>query len=302
MNSPKIVFFGTSQFAVPVLEKLTEKNYKIVRVVARPDKPAGRKQKITPPPIKETAAKLNFPLSQPEKASSIKSEISELSPDIIIVAAYGQILPNNILNTPAYGSLNLHPSLLPKHRGPSPIQTAILKGDEKTGLTIIKMDEEMDHGPIVCQKEMDILPNDNYQTLEKKLSQLAANCLTEVIPQYISGKIKPKKQNEKEATYTKMLRKEDGQINWQKPAQEIERKTRAFSLWPGTWTYLNNKRVKIISAKVIKAKKDIDKNELIFPAGKDFLLLEVVQPAGKKPMSGQEFLRGNQQLKENIST
>ncbi len=186
------------------------------------------------------------------------------------------------------GCLNLHPSLLPKYRGPSPIQTAILNGDEKTGLTIMLMDEKMDQGPIISQKEMTISPEEIGQTLEKKLAQLAADFLMEILPQYIEGKIQPQAQDETKATYTKILSREDGQIDWKKTAQEIERKIRAFSPWPGTWTYFNNQRTKILKAKAIDKKQ-----EAALPTGKGFLLLEIVQPAGKKPMTGREYFHGH---------
>ena len=166
--NPKIIFIGTSQFAVPTLEKLIKENYQIVLVITAPDKPVGRQQEITPPPIKEKALKYKLPTLQPEKIAEISSKISDLSPDLIVVTAYGQIIPKNILDIPRLGCLNLHPSLLPKHRGPSPIQTAILNNDKTTGLTIILMDEKMDHGPIISQEEIDLAINETHQTLEKK--------------------------------------------------------------------------------------------------------------------------------------
>jgi methionyl-tRNA formyltransferase len=286
--NPKIIFIGTSQFAVPILEKLVKNDYDISTVITAPDKPVGRKQEIIPPPVKQTALKYKLSVLQPEKISTISDRIFQLKPDLIIVAAYGQIIPKEIIDIPQLGALNLHPSLLPKYRGPSPIQTAILNGDKITGLTIMLMDEKMDRGPILAQKEIPIAPDDNYQTLEEKLAQLAADYLIEILPQYIKGEIKPKPQDENQASYTKILTRQDGRINWNKNAQEIERMVRAFCPWPGTWTEFNNKRVKILKAKV--ADKE---NKATVKTGNGYLFLELVQPAGKKPMTGQEFFKGH---------
>ena len=270
MKKEKIIFIGTSQFAVPALKSLIENKYNLIYVITRPDKP-------TPSPIKQTALEYNIKILQPEKISDIASKILDLKPDLIITAAYGQIIPKDILNTPKFNSLNLHPSLLPKYRGPSPIQTAILNNDKTTGITIMLMDEKMDHGPIISQIEIKINDQFNYQTLEKKLSQEAADLLIKTLPQYFQNKIKPKPQKEEKASYTKILTRQDGKINWQQTAQEIERKIRAFYPWPGTWTELNGKRIKILKAKI---------------TNQGFLKLEIVQPAGKKPMTGQEFFKG----------
>jgi methionyl-tRNA formyltransferase len=286
--NPKIIFIGTSWFAVPALENLVKNDYQILAVVTAPDKPAGRKQELTPPPVKEIALNYNLSVLQPEKISEAKKQISELNPDLIIVAAYRQIIPKDILDIPRFGSLNLHPSLLPKYRGPSPIQTAILNNDQTTGLTIILMDEKMDHGPIITQEKIDISPDDTYQTLEEKLAQLASDSLIKILPQYIQEEIKPKPQDENKASYTKILTRQDGKIDWDKSAQEIERMVRAFSPWPGTWTEFNDKRVKILKAKVVDKE-----SKATIKTGDGYLFLELVQPAGKKPMTGEEFFRGH---------
>lgn len=296
MTNSKIVFIGTSQFAVPILENLIKNKHNIIKVITAPDKPTGRQQEITPSPIKQIAFKYKLPLSQPEKIAEIKSEISAGQPDLTVLAAYGKIIPKDILEIPKFGCLNLHPSLLPKYRGPSPMQTAIFNGEQETGITIIKMDEKIDHGPIIAQKKMKISSDDSYQTLEKKLAQLAANFLIEILPQYFQNKIKPQPQDESQASYTKILTRQDGQIDWQQSAQTIARKIRAFYPWPGTWTNFNGLRVKILKA------KDVDKKqEATLPTGKGFLLLELVQPAGKKSMTGQEFFRGHPKAKATSS-
>ncbi len=284
----KIIFIGTGQFAVPTLENLIKNKYNIIKVITAPDKPAGRKQELTASPVKETALRYKLPLSQPEKIIEAESETSMAKPDLIVLAAYGKIIPQDILDIPRFGCLNLHPSLLPRYRGPSPIQTAILNGDKKTGLTIMLMDEKIDHGPIIAQKELEIMTDDDSQILEKKLAQLAASFLIEILPDYLQGEIEPRPQDESQASYTKILTKRDGQINWQQSAKQIARQVRAFYLWPGAWTEFNGLRVKILKAKAVKQEQ-----AATLPTGQGFLFLEMVQPAGKKPMTGQDFFRGH---------
>ena len=286
-NNHKIIFIGVSEFGVPILESLVDNKYNIVSVITFPDKPIGRKKEIDFTPIKKTAQEYNLPVLQPEKISEIEYDIKKLQPDLFIVASYGKIIPKKILDIPFLGCLNIHPSLLPKYRGPSPIQTAILNGDKKTGITIMLMDEKIDHGPILFQEEMDINLDDNYKDLEKKLSQRSGLILVNILPQYFNNKIKAKKQNESEATYTKILSREQGEIDFKKSAQEIERKIKAFYPWPGTWFFLNKKRIKII-----KAKATDKKEKTSLKTGRSFLSLEIVQPEGKKPMTGEEFFRG----------
>jgi len=303
MINPKIIFTGSGRFAVPILENLIKNKYDIIKVITAPDKPAGRKQELAASPIKKTALKYKLPLSQPEKTITSQPEISGAEPDLIISADYGKIIPKHILDIPRFGCLNLHPSLLPEYRGPSPIQTAILNGESKTGLTIILMDEKIDHGPIVGQREIAIMTDDDSQTLEKKLAQLAASFLIEILPGYLQGEIKPRRQDENQASYTKILTKEDGRIDWRQSAEQIARQVRAFYPWPGAWTEFDGLRVKILKAKAVESPTDPedkslrDKNQFTLPAKRGYLLLEIVQPAGKKPMTGQEFLRGRPHLK-----
>jgi len=258
----KIIFIGTSSFALPALENLIEE-YQILAVVTAPDKP-------DPSPVKQIALKYNLAIIQLE-------EIPQFESDLIITASYGQIIPQTILDIPKKGSINLHPSLLPKYRGPSPIQTAILNGDKTTGLTIIKMDNKIDHGPIIAQQEAKIDSDDTYQSLENKLAEQAGKMLIEILPRYFKNKIKPKIQDESKTSYTKILTRADGKINLEQDPFEIERKVRAFYPWPGVWTELNGLRVKIIKVKVRQGR----------------LSLELVQPAGKKIMTGEEFYRGH---------
>jgi len=267
----KIVFLGTPEFGAIILEGLIKNNCKPILVITVPDKPVGRKQILTPPPVKLMAQKYNIPIAQPEKIKEFKEG------NLVICAAYGKVLAKEILETPRYGCLNVHPSLLPKYRGPSPIQTAILNGDKETGVTIILIDEKMDHGPIIAQRKWKISAKTNSEELSKKLAKLGAELLIETIPKWLKGEIKAEAQNESKATYTKILKKEDGKINWKKSAQEIERQIRAFHPWPGSFTFWKGKRIKILEADVLKNNK---------------LTIKKLQPEGKKPMTAEDFKRG----------
>ena len=306
----KIAFLGTPEFAVPILEKLIQSRYKPIAVFCAPDKPVGRKQILTPPPIKVIAQKNNIPIYQPENVTDFKLQITSLNPDLIICAAYSLILPKEVLAVPKFGYLNIHPSLLPKYRGPSPIQYAILSGDKETGVTIIKMNEKIDAGPILKNQRLNI-KNQRYTTpkLSEKLSEMGANLLLEILPDWITGKIKPEPQDESKATYTKIIKKEDGLINWQRSAQEIERQFRAFTPWPGAYTRIMNNKSRIMNLKITEAavSKD-DKNKkpgeifltddekLAIRAGDGCLLLEKLQIEGGKPMTAQDFLRGHREI------
>jgi len=302
-NKVKIIFIGTPEFGAIVLEKLIKGGYPPVLVVTAPDKPVGRKQILTPSPVKALAQKYKMPLLQSEKIVDTKYQIQNTKPDLIILAAYGEILPKEILEVPQYSCLNVHPSLLPRWRGPSPIQFAILEDDDKTGVTIIKMTEKVDAGPILAQKEIKVEGKETYDTLHNKLAELGAELLIEMISKWIKGEIKEKLQDESKANYTKVLKKEDGKIDWQKSADEIEKQIRAFYPWPGTYTMANNKILKILKAKVLKSINlktyPIGKtlvapqNELCIQTGKDFLIIERLQIEGKKEMASEEFLRGH---------
>lgn len=275
----KIVFMGTGNFAEISLKRLIKSPYKPYLVITEPDKPAGRGQKININNVKILAKQENIKVWQPKKISEISNELSQLAPDIIIVVSYGQIIPKSIIKIPKFGILNVHPSLLPKYRGASPIQSAILAGDKLTGVTIIKMDEKVDHGPILEQIEFPINKNDNFLSLSYNLAHLGANLLVRIISRYISGQIKTKKQNHKKAIYCKTIKKEDGKIDWNNPPEEIERKIRAYYPWPGAYTTVNGKRLKICQAHLKNNKLIIDK----------------VQLEGKREINFDAFLRGYRQ-------
>ncbi len=269
MENYKIVFIGTPEFGAIILKELI-KEHEPVLVITNPDKPKGRNNIITPSLVKELAQKLNIP---------VQHDFKNIEADLIITAAFGKIIPKHIIDLPKYGCLNVHPSLLPKYRGASPIQTAILNGEEETGVSIMLMDEKMDHGPVLSQIKHKI-DNKDYNTLSKELAEKGAQLLIETIPKYLKGEIKPKEQNHDKATFTKIIKKEDGKIDWSRTPQEIERQIRAFNPWPGTFTFLKDKRIKILEAEVIN-------NELV---------IKKVQPEGKRPMSYEDYLKAHDKL------
>jgi len=317
----KIIFLGTPEFGAIILERLIKGNYKPISVITAPDKPVGRKQILTPSPVKVIAQKYKIPILQPDKILDSKFKIQDSKPDLIVIAAYGQILPKEILEIPKNGSLNVHPSLLPRWRGASPIQYAILNGDKKTGVTILLMDEKMDHGPILNQRALEIEAEETSTTLHRKLANLGATLLMETISKWMREMIKPYPQDETKATYTKILTREDGRINWKKTAKNIEREIRAFNYWPGSFTFWKKRdgtmvRIKILKARVLKSTEGlsyppgealvVSQNEIGiqcggFPAatrsflkgGEGFLVIERLQMEGKEEMGSEEFLRGH---------
>ena len=298
-----IIFLATPEFGAIILNKLAQTEYKPVLVVTPPDKLAGRKQALTPPPAKLIAKEYNIPVLQPVKVKECKIEIENAHPDLLIVAAYGNLVPSDVLEIAQFGSLALHPSLLPRYRGPSPIQTAILEGEKETGVTIFVMDEQIDHGKIVSSIRHQISDKETYESLSRELAQLGAKLLIETIPKWIAGEITPQPQDETKASHTTMIKKEDGKIDWNKPAVEIERQIRAFSLWPGSFTFWKKLQIKIIAARVVHFQTEpVGKiflspdNELAVQCGSDALVVEKLQLEGKNLMKADAFLRGNHDL------
>lgn len=302
---------GTPEFSVTPLEALIESAFiEVIAVVANQDKPVGRDQTMTPPPTKILAQKYTIPVLQPDKIRKPEwiEKIKELNPELIVVAAFGQIIPKEILDIPKYKSINIHGSLLPKLRGASPIQFAILEGHQKTGVTIMIMDELMDHGPILSQTEIDIDPKETSETLYKKMSLIGSDLLMRTLPRWLDGSLKPQEQNHDELTLTKILKKEDGKIIWSEPAEKIERQIRAFNPWPQTFCIFkdqNNqdKRLKILDADVITKNTPTqdnnygliaidNENNVLVQTGYGYLKLNKVQPEGKTLMSAQEFMNG----------
>jgi len=304
--SLKIIFMGTPKFGAIILEKLADSRYKPILVVTETDKPVGRKKVLTPPPVKVVAEKYEIPVLQPEKIRNSESEIRNLKPDLIIVAAYGKILPEEILEIPKYGCLNVHPSLLPRWRGPSPVQFAILNGDTDSGVTIMKIAEKVDAGPVLIQRKLKLEGNETYDVLHDKLGKMGGDLLIEIIPEWITGKIDPQLQDESRTTYTRILKKEDGKIDWEKSAEEIERQIRAFNLWPGIFTFWEKSgkliRIKILKARVLNRANSktypigktlvAGQNELCVQTGKGFLIIERLQLEGKKETDSEDLLRG----------
>ena len=309
---------GTPEFGAIILEGLLRQvlgfRVQVLAVVTAPDKPTGRKQILTPSSVKVVAEKYKIPILQTEKILNLKSKILNLKPDLIVVAAYGQILPKEILEIPKYGCLNVHPSLLPKYRGPSPIRYAILNGDKETGVTIILMDEKMDHGPVLGQRGLEIRENETSATLHDKLADLGASLLMETISKWIRKIIKSQPQDDKKATFTKVLTRGDGKINWKKTAEGLEREVRAYFPWPGSHTFWEKSgktaQIKILKARVFKSPSGIKypvgktlvvpQNELgvqcgkgSLPSGDNFLVIEKLQMEGGKEMGSEEFLRGH---------
>jgi methionyl-tRNA formyltransferase len=309
LKKVKIVFMGTPDFGLPALNYLIE-NTNVIAVVTQPDKRVGREQILTPSPIKKAALKHSIPVLQPEQVKSnpkFIQKIKNLNPDIIVVVAYGFILPKELLEIPRYGVINVHASLLPKYRGASPIQTAILNGDEKTGVTIMLLDEQMDHGPILAQKKVKILPYDDFAVLHDKLAGMGAKLLIETIPDYLSGKIQGKKQKDSDATYCKLIKKEDGKIDWHKSAIEIERQVRAFNPWPGAFTNWEGKTLKIFKSEVIEEKGPYVigevfkyKEGLAVNCGQGALEIINLQLEGKNKVGAKEFLNGHPNIVGSI--
>jgi methionyl-tRNA formyltransferase len=305
MNGLKIIFMGTAELSCASLEKLARQpQFQIITVVTQPDKPKGRDLKQQPPAVKILAQKLNLPVLQPLKArdEGFISQLRTLQPDLIVAVAYGHILPPAILDLPRFGCINVHTSLLPKYRGAAPIQWAIASGETETGVTIMKMDAGMDTGAILTQKRTPISPQDDSASLHHRLAQLGAELLVETIPGYVSGRILPMPQPEG-TSHAPKIKKEDGQIDWNLPAQTILDRLRAFMPWPGVFTFLKTESapclLKVWRADVIEksgAPGDVlstDGNGIVVACGKDALRILELQREGGKRMSAKDFLTGH---------
>lgn len=310
-SSWRVVFFGTPDFADIILRELLKNpDYQVVAVVTAPDRPKNRGQQVIPSPVKITAQNQQLRILQPEK---IKGEekftqgLKSLEADVFLTAAFGQILPQEILDIPRFGCLNVHGSLLPKYRGPSPVNAAILNRDQKTGISIISMNAKMDAGPIVLKREIIIEPAETAQTLLDKLASLGATTALEALDLWLTAKNLPnevaaplrlEEQNDQEATYTKMLTKQDGRFDWNKDAASLERQIRAFYPWPGSFAKIENKTFKIISVDILEtANKNpgeifLVDHRLAVACGQGALLIKKIQPEGKNVLTGQEFING----------
>ncbi len=312
----RIVFIGTGEIGVPTLRALLSSEHEVVAVVTQPDKPVGREQRIESPPIKKALIGRARPLATAEpvhggggpgapilQLAKIKDpqsieQIRTLTPDVIVVVAYGQILPRDVLEIPLLACLNLHASLLPRWRGAAPIQAAIAAGDCETGITAMYMDEGLDTGDILLQRKVDILPTDTGGSLHDRLSQTASEALIESLALLAAGSAPRMPQDNARATYAPKLKREHGQIDWSESAEAIERKIRAYNPWPGSFMKLGNQNFKIFSASVVDLNGHPGEilrsdKDLIVAAGKGALSVAEVQLEGKRRMSVEEFLRGH---------
>lgn len=302
----KIVFMGSPEFAVPALNSLVS-SHEILAIYTQPDRPSGRGLESTPSPVKRRALALGLKVVQP-KTLKLPEEIDNLKalkPEAIVVAAYGLLIPRSILDVPPLGCINVHPSLLPRHRGASPVTAAILSGDKTTGVSIMLLDEGWDTGPVLAQVSTPILPADTTGSLTARLSGLGARLLETTLPRWQAGEIKPQPQDPSRATYSHTIRKEEGELDWTLPAEELERKVRAFQPWPGCYTWWKGKMLKVLQSEVISGGDGpgqvISKDGITgVGTAAGILSLKVVQLEGKKAMDIQEFVRGQPGFKGAI--
>ena len=304
MEKIKIIFIGTSEIGAPLLKALPDDNrFSVGLVITQTDKPAGRKMELQASPIKLKAVDLGINVYQPDDINSKESieRIKKLMPDMIVLMAYGQILKPDILEIPQYGCINVHASILPKHRGASPIQQSLLHGDMETGISIMKMVEKMDAGPVYVVSKIQITDEDNAITLLKKLADLTAKRTPEILSEIVFDGLKPVHQDHEKATYCQKIHKSDGNIDWKEQADIISAKVRAFAGWPGTHTFWNGKRIKILSVTPLPYFGNEQPGtvsdyggDIIVTCGKEALILNEVQMEGKNSMIIKEFVKGYQ--------
>ena len=294
---------GTPDFSVPVLQQILQDGYEVIAVVTQPDRPVGRKKTLTPPPVKVEAQKHGIPVYQPEKIrqSEELAAIINLQPDLIVTAAFGQILPNELLEAPKFGCINVHASLLPELRGGAPIHYSIIQGKEKTGITIMYMAEKLDAGDILTQVEVPIEEKDTVGTLHDKLSAAGSKLLAETLPKLLSGSITPIQQDDSLATFASNIKRADEQIDWSKTGEDIYNQVRGMNPWPVAFTTYKNETMKIWSVQKISKQNPyepgtilaIEKDGFIVGTGNDTAIkITELQPAGKKKMTADVYLRG----------
>ncbi|RYL95385.1 methionyl-tRNA formyltransferase [Sporolactobacillus sp. THM7-4] len=301
----KVIFMGTPDFAVPILQRLVDdRTIDVAAVVTQPDRPKGRKHQLTPSPVKVLAEKYRLPVLQPEKVRDPQAVRNILScrPDLLITAAYGQILPQSLLDGPRLGCVNVHASLLPMYRGAAPIQQAIIDGRKETGVTIMYMVKKLDAGDILSQVRVPIQDSDTFGTLHDKLSEAGGDLLMQTLPRIVSGDITPKTQNDNEATFAPSIKREDEAIDWSKPASEVRNLIRGLNPFPGAYTTLNGKVFKIFGAELVNTSSEkavpgavlkADPDGFLVAAGSGTVLsITECQPSGKKRMRAADFLRG----------
>ncbi len=302
----RIIFMGTAELSCASLKKLNGfPGLEVVAVVAQPDRPKGRQLKIQPPPVKELALQLGLPVLQPARARDpeFMRELAPLKPDLIAVAAYGQILPRSLLELPRFGCFNVHTSLLPKYRGAAPIQWALLNGDEQTGVTIMKMNEALDTGDILAQEQTAIAPQDDARTLHDRLATMGADLLVRTIPEFIAGKLPPRPQPTEGVSYAPKIRKEDGHLDWAQPASALRNRVRGLVPWPGAFTFLSGPPqphlMKIWQAEVVDVAGPpgqvlaADKSGILVGCGHQALRILILQMEGGRRLTAQQFLAGH---------
>jgi methionyl-tRNA formyltransferase len=299
----RTVFMGTPQFAVTILESLLRSSYSVLAVYTQPDKPAGRGRPVVFSPVKKLALERQIPVIQPEtfKSREVVEKLASFQPELIVVAAFGSILPSEVLSLPKFACLNIHPSLLPRHRGPSPVANTILSGDEITGVTIMLMDAGMDTGPILTQEKVGISFMNTTGSLSSKLANVGAKLLLETLPKWIEGELKPRAQDESQATYSKLITSKDAEIDWHLSAVELWRRVRAYNPWPSCYTWYQGKRLKIHKAIPFGdiAEGEVGKVVVLTEppgvgviASNSILGLCQVQLEGRREMSINDFIRG----------
>ena len=301
-KNSKIIFMGTPEFAVPVLKALHKSNRNLALVVTRPDRPKGRGRKVIPPPVKEVAINLGCEVDQPAsiRTAEFANRMAKYKPDIIVVVAFGHVIPKNILAIPKIATINIHASLLPKYRGPAPIQWAIINGELETGVTTMLMDEGLDTGDILLSSKIKIFSDDTSGTLHDRLADLSANLLIQTIESFETGDITPISQDHTQATYAPLLKKNDGRINWEMPAQTLEAFIRGMTPWPGAFTFHGNKRLKIFKAMpiitdTVETPGTVIKRfpgELCIATGKGVLSVINIQGESGKRLLIKDFLLG----------
>jgi methionyl-tRNA formyltransferase len=293
----RVLFIGTGEIGLPVLRWLMEsREHQLAGVLTQPDKPVGREQQIEAPPVKAALGSSKVPVLQPKRIKNAVAEIHALNPDVIVVMAYGQILPRGVLEIPRVACLNLHASLLPRHRGAAPIQSAIVAGDRETGITVIYMDEGLDTGDMLLQKRIEIASDETGGSLHDRLAEIAPDAFSDALAQLASGRAPRTPQDSSVATYAPKLNREDGRIDWNEAAELIERKIRAFDPWPGAFAILPDqdgpdRKLKVFRGSVLDS-CSADPANLVIPTKRGAIRLDEVQLEGKRRMNADEFLRG----------
>ena len=292
-KSNRLIFFGTEEFSVHSLETLVEAGWNVAAVVTKPDKPRGRGQAITPSAIKNIAETNNIPVLQPERPMDVYSQLADIMPTGGVLVSYGAIIPQSVIDLFPGGIVNVHPSLLPLYRGPAPIEATILKGDTHTGISLMQLTAKMDAGPVFAQKRVALNGDEDQISLSEKLAVIGAHFLIEKLHLIASGFLQPHAQDESQATYTKLLEKENGKIDWSLPAEIIERQVRAYIRFPRSYTSLKGRRVLITKVRIANGPDD---GKLVKVAKPGWIeILELIGPSGRK-MSGADFIRGYAQM------